>query len=78
MSNLSNFGGMKAAKEEKTFFKEAKERRASNELAYQRRKSRNIEEITFEPKSVNVKVNFNPDKMRNNFMRVQHPAKENI
>ena len=43
LSNLSNFGGMKTAKEEKTFFKEAKERRISNEIAYQRRKSRNIE-----------------------------------
>ena len=78
LSNLSNFGGMKAVKEEKSYFKQAKERRISNEIAYQRRKSRNIEEITFDPKPMNVKVDFNPDKMSNNFLKISHPTKKSI
>ena len=67
-TNISNLG-KDVKKAEKTFFKEAKQKRKSLETACKQRNSRKIQEIVFEPKAANIKVNFDSDKSKiNNFL----------
>jgi hypothetical protein len=75
LSSLSNFGPL-LDPQPRDCFKEAREKkRKSGELIYNRRKSRNIDELIFEPKAGSVQVDFGVDKadsFRNNRLIIEN------